>query len=433
MTPRLAAVHVLLAVIRDGRSLTEALEPGLATLPASRDRALVQALCYGVLRDYPRLEAIANQLIDKPLRARDIDLRLALYTGFYQILAMRIPDHAAVAETVSLAGDLKKTWSRSLLNGVLRQFLRRRTTIMEFVRQDDVARTAHPAWLLTRLKQDWPGEWETITQANNTAPPMTLRVNTRKLDRAAYQTRLTEHGIGAVPAPFTEAGLTLDQPVDIADLPGFAEGMVSVQDAAAQLAAPLLKPQPGERILDACAAPGGKTAHLLEFQPDAGEILALDQNPTRLQRLRETLNRLGLTAPCQVGDAADPGGWWDGQPFDRILLDAPCSASGVIRRHPDIKLLRRPDDIPRLAATQQQILHALWPLLKPGGMLLYVTCSVMRQENTQQTEQFLANHPDARLQDIMSDWGHPMPAGRQILPGENGMDGFYYACISKHV
>ncbi|MCG6935857.1 MAG: 16S rRNA (cytosine(967)-C(5))-methyltransferase RsmB [Proteobacteria bacterium] len=432
MTPRLAAVHALTAVLGDGRSLTDALEPLLAEFPEPRDRALVQALAYGVLRDYPRLEAIGDHLMDKPLRARDIDIKLALHTGLYQIIAMRVPDHAAVAETVGLAGKLKKPWARSLLNGVLRQFLRQQNAIMNTVGQDEIARTAHPAWLLEQLKLDWPDDWEAITTANNIAGPMTLRVNTRQQDRGTYQARLAASGIEAVPAPFTECGLTLHQAIDIDDLPGFNSGAVSVQDAAAQLAAPLLMPQPGDRILDACAAPGGKTAHLLESQPDIGELLALDLKPARVQRLRDALDRLGLTANCQVGDAADPATWWDGKPFDRILLDAPCSASGVIRRHPDIKLLRRPDDIPRLADTQQQILHALWPLLRPGGMLLYVTCSVLRQENTHQVEQFLADRPDARLQDISADWGRPMPAGRQILPGENDMDGFYYACISKH-
>ena len=431
MSPRLAAVHALLGVIRDGRSLDNALEPRLAELADRRDRALLQALAYGVLRDYFRLEAIVGKLLDKPLRARDLDLRLALYTGLYQLLAMRVPDHAAVAETVGLAGALNKAWARGLLNGVLRQFLRNGSAILAAIEQDEVARTSHPAWLLALLKQDWPKDWQAIVEANNTPAPMTLRVNARQQDRAAYQARLAACGIRAVPAPHTEEGLTLEQPVDVDNLPGFDEGAVSVQDAAAQLAAPLLAPQPGERVLDACAAPGGKAAHLLEWQPEIGELVALDNTPHRLQRLRDTLDRLGLTAACQLGDAADPASWWDGEPFDRILLDAPCSATGVIRRHPDIKLLRRDDDLPRLARTQRQILHALWPLLRPGGILLYATCSVLQQENSQQIERFLANRPDTQGETFTADWGRPLPAGRQILPGENGMDGFYYARISK--
>lgn len=431
MSPRLAAVHALLHVIRDGRSLDDALAPRLTELPDARDRALLQALAYGVLRDYFRLAAIASRLLDKPLRARDLDVLLALYTGLYQLLAMRVPDHAAVAETVGLARDLHKSWARGLLNGVLRRFLRQQAAVLAGIEQDEVARTAHPAWLLARLQQDWPDDWPVIVAADNHPAPMTLRVNVRRQGRGRFQARLASQGIGSCAAPFTEAGLILDQPVDVEALPGFAEGAVSVQDAAAQLAAPLLDPRPGDRVLDACAAPGGKTAHLLEHQPDLGELLALDRSPSRLARLRDTLDRLELEATCQLGDAADPGSWWDGEPFDRILLDAPCSASGVIRRHPDIKLLRRPDDLPRLAATQEQMLHALWPLLRPGGILLYATCSVLQQENSQQMERFLADRPDARHRDIVAPWGRPLAAGRQILPGENGMDGFYYARISK--
>jgi 16S rRNA (cytosine967-C5)-methyltransferase len=242
---------------------------------------------------------------------------------------------------------------------------------------------------------------------------------------------LKEKGIICEPALHTEFGLTLAQPVGVEQLPGFSRGAVSIQDAAAQLAAQLLDARPGERVLDACAAPGGKTAHILERQPALAELVALDISEIRLQRLTEGLHRLGLNATTRTGDAAQPATWWDGQPFDRILLDAPCSASGVIRRHPDIKLLRRAEDLSQLTQTQAQILVALWPLLKPGGMLLYATCSVLQQENSQQLQRFLATQTDARLVPIKANWGHEQKAGRQILPGEDGMDGFFYACINK--
>lgn len=432
MTPRLAAVRVLSAVIVDGRNLPEALEFTRKAVPDKRDRALVQALAYGTLRWYVRLDAALKQLLNTTLKNKDNDVRIAILIGLYQILEMRIPDHAAVAETVKLAAAMKKPWSRGLINGVLRQFLRQRDSILATLDTEAASRTAHPAWLLKLLQQDWPDNWEQITQANNTTPPMTLRVNCQQHERDAYLQRLAEANIKAEPALHTEYGLTLAKPVDIEVLPDFMAGAVSVQDAAAQLAAQLLDARPGERILDACAAPGGKTAHVLERQPDIGAVTALDISPQRLARIGETLQRLGLSATCLAGDATAPDSWWDGVPFDHILLDAPCSATGVIRRHPDIKVLRRATDIDPLLITQQQILNALWPLLNPGGILLYVTCSVLKQENTQQIEKFLAEHSDAHLLDIIAEWGHPMPAGRQILPGEDGMDGFYYARIRKN-
>ena len=431
LSPRLAAVQAISQVMRNGRNLPDALEGLLSRVPDERDRALAQAMAYGVMRWYWRLDWLLSQLLSTPLKPRDVDIQTSLMLGLYQLMEMRIPDHAAVAETVKLASQLKRPWAKGLMNGVLRNFQRQHDGLLSRMEKDPVARSAHPPWLLHQLQQDWPQDWESITDANNTNPPMTLRVNPAHHSRKVYQDLLAENGFLSEPALHTEYGLTLAQPVGVEQLPGFSHGAVSVQDAAAQLAAQLLDPQPEERILDACAAPGGKTAHIMERQPALGELVALDISEKRSQRLIESLTRLGLSAATRVGDAAQPTTWWDGQPFDRILLDAPCSASGVIRRHPDIKLLRRAEDLPQLTQIQAQILSGLWPLLKPGGMLLYATCSVLQQENSQQLQRFLAAHTDARLMPIKADWGHEENAGRQILPGEDGMDGFFYACIYK--
>lgn len=431
LSPRLAAVQAISQVLRNGRNLPDALEGLLCRIPDDRDRALAQAMAYGVMRWYWRLDWLLAQLLKDPLKPRDVDIQASLMLGLYQLMEMRIPDHAAVSESVKLANQLKKPWARKLVNGVLRNFQRQREALLSRMELDPVARNTHPPWLLQLLQQDWPQDWESITAANNANPPMTLRVNPAQHSRNEYQDLLTENGIRCEPAPHTEYGLTLAQPVGVEQLPGFSLGAVSVQDAAAQLAAQVLDAQPGERVLDACAAPGGKTAHIMERQPALKELVALDISEARLQRLNENLNRLQLSATTCSGDAVQPTLWWDQQPFDRILLDAPCSASGVIRRHPDIKLLRRTEDLSHLTQTQAQILSALWPLLKPGGMLLYATCSVLQQENSQQIQRFLATHADARLIPIKADWGHDQKAGRQILPGEDGMDGFFYACIHK--
>jgi len=438
MNPRTAALRTLIQVLQHGHNLPDALEPLYGRMADAKDRALMQALAYGVLRQYFKLEAMLQQLLQKPLRKKDHDVRITLLIGLYQIEFMRIPDHAAVAETVRLGKSLKKPWASGLINGVLRNFLRGKDAVMQKIQHDQVAQSAHPQWLLKHLQQDWPQHWQTITEANNTPPPMTLRVNLQQQERQHYLQQLQQQDIEAMPVAHTDTALILTQAQEVDSLPGFARGAVSVQDAAAQLAVPLLDPQPGERILDACAAPGGKTVHLLEYQPKLRHLLALDISASRLTRIQQNLERPGWMTPAeriklQQGDVTQPADWWDGDPFDRILLDAPCSASGVIRRHPDIKVLRRDTDLDSLVKLQQQSLLALWPLLKPGGILLYVTCSILKQENTQQLEHFLTTQADASLSPLPQSWGHTMPAGRQILPAEDGMDGFFYARLIKAV
>ncbi len=430
MQARPAAARALARLLRDGVSLDTALPHALDAV-APDARALVSELCYGTLRWHPRLEALATRLLHRPLRARDSDVLALLLLGLYQLQRMRIPDHAAVAETVAGADALGKRWARGLLNAALRRYQREREALERAVDADPAVACAHPAWLLDALRRAWPEAWQGIAAANNARAPMALRVNLARGTRDAYLERLAPAGLAASPIPHTEAGLQLAEPCDVARLPGFAEGDVSVQDGAAQLAASLLAPESGARVLDACAAPGGKSAALLERRPAPGTLLALDRSEARLERLHDTLARIGGQAQVLAADAGTPGDWWDGIPFDAVLLDAPCSGSGVIRRHPDIKLLRRADDLPRLAAEQARLLAALWPLVAPGGCLLYATCSVLPDENDKQISHFLAAHPDAEEPPIDAAWGRPGRHGRQILPGENGMDGFYYARLRR--
>jgi len=427
LNPRATAAYIIYAVAHDGLNLDDAISK---YIPRSKteSHAFIKAICFGSLRFYPRLLFFLSHLIDKPIKNKEKRIECLLLAGLYETYYMQTPAHACVSETVSAALDLKKGWAKGLINAVLRAALREQDQIEQLCEQSEGARSAHPKWLLRLINKYWPDNLEQIVQANNQAGPFTLRVNQQKISRAEYLAMLSKQGIKAIACEHSEVGIECIQAVDVTELPNFDKGYVSVQDQAAQLAAVLLDPQPGDRILDACAAPGGKTAHLLE-RGDKIEVLALDKASTRLAKVTENLHRLGLNAQIIAGDARGTD-WWDGKPFDRILLDVPCSATGVIRRHPDIKLLRRADDIPKLAETQAQILSQVWPLLKSNGMLLYSTCSILAEENEQQIQQFVQNN-DAKVQSINAIWGQACEYGRQILPGESNMDGFYYACLQK--
>jgi 16S rRNA (cytosine967-C5)-methyltransferase len=425
--PRAVAARILAQVIRDGRSLSRAMEEVPPAL--SDDRALIQEMCYGSLRDYFRLARIIAALLKKPLKEKDADVQALLLLGLYQLLSMRVPDHAAVSETVAATAALKKPWARGLVNGVLRNFQRRREDLLEQAESAEEGRWSHPRWMVDALQKAWPDDWQSLLEANNQRPPMCLRVNTAKISTQDYLQLLEKEEIDASSSEFTPSAIRLEQPRDVTLLPGFAEGQISVQDEAAQQAALLMDLQTGQRVLDVCAAPGGKTAHMLECAEV--DMVAVDVDAGRLRRVEENLQRLGKTARCVVGDASTPEQWWDGQAFDRILLDAPCSATGVIRRHPDIKLLRRAADIDQLVTLQAQILDAIWPLLKPGGMLVYATCSVLPRENAEQVSAFVEKQADAQLKTMQVQWGTAVAAGRQILTGSHGMDGFYYACLEK--
>ncbi len=430
MNPRLAAAKALTAVLNGKASLNSSLPLQLDKVEA-RDRGLTQDLAFGTARWQPRLSALANKLLQKPFKAADADVEALLLVGLYQLLYTRIPAHAAIGETVGCADKLKKPWAKALLNAVLRNAQRESEALLVELEHDPVVRTAHPRWLQKSLKAFWPEQWEAICAANNAHPPMILRVNRRHKTRDAYLQLLVKAGIEARPCVFSQDGIVLAEPCDVRNLPGFAEGWISVQDEAAQLAADLLDLAPGQRVLDACCAPGGKTCHILEVEPKLAGVVAVDLEAKRLVRVRENLERLGLSAELIAADGRDTATWWDGKPFQRILLDAPCSATGVIRRHPDIKLTRQPDDIGALATLQGELLDAMWPTLEVGGILLYATCSTLPTENTEVIEAFLARTPGARELDIAGQFGIKQPHGRQLLAQEGGHDGFYYAKLIK--
>ena len=428
---RAAAVRALLRVLREDLTLTQAADEAARECGDPRDAALLKELCYGVLRWQPRLEALLAHMLERPLKPADLDVKLTLLMGIYQLAYLRVPPHAAVRETVEACRVLGKDWAAGLVNAVLRRFDRERAALEEAVADEPAARYAHPKWFIEEVKRDWPEHWERVLEAGNARPPLTLRVNRRHGTREDYLARLAAGGIVARACRHAADGVVLEEARDVAAIPGFAEGLCSVQDEGAQLAADQLDVQDGMRVLDACAAPGGKTCHLLERNTRLGGFTAVELDARRARRIGENLSRLGLSADVKVADAATPAAWWDGRPYDRILLDAPCSASGVVRRHPDVKARRTPEEVSRAAGLQARLLGALWPLLAPRGKLVYVTCSVFRRENVLQLEPFLAGQADAEALPLTADWGVPSGPGRQVLTGEDGMDGFYYACVRK--
>lgn len=426
---RQIAVTVICGVVRDGKSLTDALS--LCDDLEPREAAFCRELCYGTLRWYFRLEAILSALLKKAFKPKDLDIKVLALLGLYQIIYLSTPDHAAVSETVNLCKKGKKSWAKGVLNGVLRHFLRHRESIENTVDSNVKQRFSHPDWLVEQLENDWGDDLHSILQANNQYPPMSIRVNQKHCSRDEYLRLLQMVDIQAEANPFNAVGLTLNKAVSVEQLPQFWQGASSVQDSAAQLAAPLLDTRPGDRVLDVCAAPGGKTAHLLEIMKGTTSVLAIDVDEKRNLRVEENLQRLQLNAKVVTADGLVPDTWFDGQLFQRILLDAPCSATGVIRRHPDIKLLRKQPDIPKLVELQQKLLDTIWPLLDRKGVLLYATCSILKAENSRQIARFMAKHSDAKAIKIEAPWGRPCEYGRQIFPGENQMDGFYYACLRK--
>ncbi|MBU2711700.1 16S rRNA (cytosine(967)-C(5))-methyltransferase RsmB [Zooshikella harenae] len=428
LSARTAAALVIKEVIVNKQSLASLL-PKYSLQVTQAESGLFQALCFGCCRHFYELQHAAHQFLQKPLKPKDQDIMALIMLGILQLSHMRTPAHAAVSATVAGAKQLKKPWANKLINGVLRSYQRQQNNISSTHGTEVIFN--HPSWLLAILKTQYPNQWQAIVTANNQHPPMTLRVNQRHIKRDEYLQTLQTNGIEAFATPHSSVGIQLNQPVDVALLPDFADGFVSVQDEAPQLTPALLDLVPGQHVLDACAAPGGKTCHMLEHEPELASMIALDFDSERLQRIKENLSRLKLNAHCIAGDAGKPEDWWNGELFDRILLDAPCSATGVIRRHPDIKLLRHANDIDNLAKLQQQILATLWALLKPGGKLLYATCSVMQQENSQQVAHFLQQTSNASLLNLEVGWGFDTGYGRQLLPTDNSHDGFFYALLQK--
>jgi len=431
---RAEAAKTVDAVVSHGRSLDNALADAEPSVQAS-DRAMLRVLCYGTLRHYWRLNGWVGALLDRPLRSRDSIVHSLICVGLYQLTDTRVPDHAAVSMTVEAARLLRQPKFSALINAVLRNF--RRKEIEHSEPPDDESRYSHPLWLIDALANDWPQHWQEILEANNARAPMWLRVNRQHHTTAQYLQKLqaatdSQHAV----LPGIDSAIKLSKPMPVEELPGFSDGDVSIQDASAQLAAIWLGSGDNLRILDACAAPGGKTGHLLELAGPNTALTAVDSDSRRLQRVADNLDRLGLGATLINADASIPEDWWDGQSFERILLDAPCSASGVIRRHPDIKLLRRQTDIVELAAIQARMLHALWPLLAAGGRLLYVTCSVLAEENDAVVGGFLQQTRDAKELHLLPnnnirDLIHDTTCGFQILPGTSDLDGFFFACLEK--
>ncbi len=430
--PRIAALLALAEVLDEHKSLADCLS--LAALRASRDGALARHLTYGVLRWLTALEWLAAQLFSKPLKSRDRDIRRLVLLGLQQLWHDHTASHAAINETAECARLLGKPWAVGLVNAVLRRFQREQHALLERLEQRD-ERFAHPRWLLNEIKQDWPDSWQQILDANNRQAPLWMRINRRRADEAILHEQLRDAGFETVGHPFAKDAICLTPAAAVMRIPGFEKGWLSVQDPAAQLARDLINPQSSERILDACAAPGGKTAHLLESCPDI-DLVVLDRKAGRVAQIDQNLERLGLPvnggiAETRAADATSPKDWWNGKAFSKILLDAPCSATGVIRRHPEIKWLRSGKQVDAVVQTQAELLAALWPLLQPGGVLVYATCSILKRENEFQVQGFIEQHADAELVKTTVDWGTALAGGRQIMPGEAQMDGFFYAVLRK--
>jgi 16S rRNA (cytosine967-C5)-methyltransferase len=415
-----------------GLSLSAAQTMAIEKLEDRRDRALANELVNGVLRWRWQLEYFVAQLLSKPLKSKDSDVQLVLLMALYELVECRTPDYAIINEAVELVRKSGKKWAASLVNAVLRRFTREQDQLLASI-QDDQARYSHPDWLLKKIKTDWPDYWQVILQANNQRPAFWLRVNLSQCSVKHYQQLLSDSNIDSVASAVAGCAIKLCHGIDVRRLPGFSEGKVSVQDVGAQLTAPLLNLGALDncRVLDLCAAPGGKTCHLLESYRNIEYLLAVELDEQRMQRVSENLQRLKLNAELLVADARDYEQWWNGKTFDRILIDAPCSGSGVIRRHPDIKSLRRESDIRQLVKLQSEILLAAWQMLAAGGELLYVTCSIFRDENQQQVKRFIARRNDAEEIKIEADWGLPCEYGRQLFPGEHDADGFYFCRLKK--
>src|SRR5581483_8332490 len=420
------AARAISSVVSDGRSADVALAP----FDSSAQRAAVRAITLGTLRWYLRLAPAIDMLLNRP-KGLTSRLHALLVASAHQVEYSRNAPQATVHAAVDAARILKEERATGLVNAVLRRFVTERTHLFGRVDAELSGRTAHPSWLVERLTAAWPEQVDGLLETNNAHPPVVLRLDLSRKSREDYLSELRAAGIGAQPLSWAPTAVRLEEPIALSELPGFQDGVVSVQDVGAQLAAPLLDSRAGMRVLDACAAPGGKTGHLLEHTPDLADLVAVDIDAQRVHRIAENLERLKPSARLVLGDIREPATFWAGQPFDRILLDAPCSSTGVIRRHPDIKLLRRQEDIPAFAKTQLEILRAAFAMLAPGGHLLYATCSILCTENEDVIEQFLHRHSDAQPMPFALEIGREAGAGRQILPGEGGLDGMYYAVLEK--
>jgi 16S rRNA (cytosine967-C5)-methyltransferase len=432
---RSLSAHAVARVLREGVTLDAALKDALVASD-SKLHPSVRSLSYGAVRGYFRHEAILGKLLSQPVRSLDFLVRALLSVALYELEDERTPAYAVVDAAVQTAKATDAVRASGLINAILRRYLRERKTLDAEIASNPATRHAAPIWLADRFRADWPVRWTQLLAASDSHAPMWLRVNSRLATTAEYMDELRKAGIGARAELRVPQAIVLDTPCDVHDLPGFGAGLVSVQDLGAQCVVFPLGLAANQRVLDACAAPGGKTALIAEREANLQKLLAVDIDPQRLARVRENLSRGGLNAEVVVGDSALPQAWWDGTLFDRILLDAPCSGLGVIRRHPDIRLRKSPSDIDKLPALQGRLLKAAWNLLAPGGRLVYVTCTVTHSENRDVIGAFLGATPNAGIVAVEAwdGWpglGEPDEFGRQILPGEAGADGFYYAALTK--
>jgi 16S rRNA (cytosine967-C5)-methyltransferase len=412
-------------VIVQGLSIHQAIEQLAIKPKTNSDLSFIKACIYGVLRNYFSLEKTLCSLLNRPLRTKDTDIKMLLISAIYQAKYMNVPDHAVSSVNIEAARYMNKKWACGLVNAVTRKFLRSELAVSE------TDSFEHPIWLVDVIKDDWPSKWEMILCENNNHPPMTIRVNTRTSNRLHYLETLRSHGIEARPTRYSKEGCTIVKPINVTTLPHYEDGHFIVQDEAAQLAIELIDIKNTHNVLDACAAPGGKTTHLLEYL-DGGQITAIDSGKKRLKRLKDNLTRLNMNCRILHDDAIKPSSWWNGELYDRILVDAPCSATGVIRRHPDIRFHRELDNLESLISIQRSLLKNLWPLLKVGGKLLYVTCSIMSIENDRSVETLLKTNNNIELDNIKISCGVQTEYGVQILPGESNMDGFYFSLLKKN-
>ena len=427
---RAQAALALHAVLGEGRSLKAVLAECLPTIADPRDRALLEAICFAVLRHRRRYEAVLATWLAKPLPKRDHTTQCLLLAGLAQLDELGLSAYAAVAATAEAARQIDRASQVGLVNAILR-----RATREPWPQAKNLGElSSHPDWLLRRLAEDWPSQVDEIAMANNRQAPLWLRINSARISRDDYRQKLSQEGVDALAPTLPAAALRLDDKRAPEVLPGWREGEISVQDGAAQLAGDALPFAANARVLDACAAPGGKTAQLATRLGPTDELLAIDVDARRLRKVEENLQRLGLASDrvrLRAADVGETATWWDGRPFDAILLDAPCSATGIIRRQPDIKWHRREKDIVALAALQARLLDALWITLAPGGHLLYATCSLLKAENEAQVDALLRRQPEAEVVALPAHYGHASGAGRQRFPGEDGMDGFFYALLRK--
>lgn len=425
--PRVIAAQILKTILLQQSSLTSQFQMIEKKYPQFEQLNLCKEICFGVCRWYYTLKKEVDIFLKNPLKTKDSDIYCLLLIGIYQLKFLKVPNYVAVNETANAAKKIRKQWAVPFINAILRQWQRQKP----FADENDLESFySHPSWLIKKIQHSWPQDWEIILKANNEKPPLHLRINLQKITREDYLKHLEQKNISAVALPENTQGVWVTHPVPIEQLPGFEQGWFFVQDSSAQFAAPLLELVKNLNVLDACAAPGGKTTHLLETEPQLN-LLAIDVDASRSEKIKENLNRLQLKATVICKDILDLSTWWDGSLFDRILLDAPCSATGVIRRHPDIKLLRRYEDIPQLQELQNKILYRVWPTLKSGGILLYVTCSVLKEENEKIIANFLQTRQDAIEKKIQASWGIELSQGRQILPSPSAGDGFFYCILQK--